>query len=117
MAKIDIAGDIARALQTYTTEVEEGLEQAKEDVAKQTVKQLKQTSPVLTGDYRKGWRTKKVGTAQVIHNATDYQLTHLLEHGHAKVNGGRVAARPHIEEAEAEAITEYADRVEKVIKG
>jgi hypothetical protein len=113
----DLSKEIAKALAEYTNEVTEGMEKAKEEVAKETVKVLKRTSPRLTGDYAKGWRTKKVGTAQVIHNATDYQLTHLLEHGHAKVNGGRVPGIPHIGPAEEKAIDEYTKRVEQVIRG
>ena|SRR5690606_21105568 len=120
MAKVkldNLAGEITKALQQYTTEVTEGLEEAKKRVAKETVKQLRATSPKLTGDYSRGWRTKQVGSAQVIHNATDYQLTHLLEWGHAKVGGGRVAPRPHIRKAEQEAIREYLSEAEKVIRG
>lgn len=116
MAK-DLSREIAKALAEYTNEVTEGLEKAKEKVAKATVQELKKTSPKLTGDYAKGWRTKKVGTAQVIHNATDYQLTHLLEHGHAKVNGGRVPGIPHIRPAEQKAIEEFTKQVEKAIRG
>lgn len=118
MANIDqLASEIAKALRQYTDEVTDGLEEAKKRVAKETVKQLRATSPKLTGDYSRGWRSKKVGTAQVIHNATNYQLTHLLEWGHAKVGGGRVAPRPHIRKAEQAAIDEFTKQVEKVIRG
>ena len=118
MVKVnDLTKEIARALQEYSTEVEEGLEEAKVEVAKDTVKRLKQTSPKKTGDYRKGWARKKAGTAQVVHNRTDYQLTHLLEYGHAKRGGGRVAGIPHISPAEEWANDEYLKRVEKVIRG
>lgn len=118
MASINsLAGEIARALQEYTTEVEEGLEKVKVEVAKKTAETLKQTSPKLTGDYAKGWAIKKVGTAQVVHNRTNYQLTHLLEKGHAKRGGGRVSAIPHIAPAEELAIEEFESEVERVIRG
>ncbi|MCM3444379.1 HK97 gp10 family phage protein [Metabacillus halosaccharovorans] len=117
MASIDIAKEIAKALSEYKNEVTEGLEEAKEKVAKNTVKHLKSLDhPKLTGDYAKGWSRKKVGTAQVIHNRTDYQLTHLLENGHVNRDGSRTEAIPHIQPAEEKAIDEYLEEVEKVIK-
>lgn len=113
----DISKEIARALSDYTEEVTEGLESAKKEVAKTAVKKLKVSSPKLSGDYAKGWRAKKVGSSYVVHNKTNYQITHLLEYGHAKQNGGRVPGDPHIRPAEQEAIDEYVARVERVIRG
>ncbi|GGA56436.1 hypothetical protein GCM10007416_32040 [Kroppenstedtia guangzhouensis] len=118
MARIeDLSREISQALKDYTEEVSEGLEEAKEAAAKNAVKKLKQRSPKDTGDYARGWRAKKIGRAWVVHNATDYQLTHLLEHGHAKRGGGRVAGIPHIGPVEEEAIQEYVQKSEKVIRG
>jgi hypothetical protein len=118
MASIDnLAAEISKALQTYTTEVTEGLEQAKKKAAQNAVKKLRSTSPKRTGKYARGWRVRKIGTAQIIHNATDYQIAHLLEYGHAKRNGGRVAAVPHIRKVEQEAIEEFETETEKVIRG
>lgn len=112
-----IANEISKQLATYSNEVSEGLEKVKEEVSKDTVKLLKGLNhPKLTGDYAKGWRVKRVGNALIIHNKTNYQLTHLLEKGHAKRGGGRVAAIPHIGPAEEKAIEEYVSKAEKVIK-
>jgi RNA 3'-terminal phosphate cyclase len=44
-------------------------------------------------------------------------LTHLLEHGHAKRGGGRVAARPHIAAAEQAGIQMYEDELKRKIEG
>lgn len=116
----NLANEITSALKEYTTEVEEGLEKAKEENAKEAVKILKATSPRGKRKRRKyyqGWRARKIGTTWVVHNATNYQLTHLLEKGHAKVGGGRVPGRPHIYPAEQKAIVGYERQLEKVIRG
>ena len=70
----------------------------------------------FNGDkYYKGWTASEVKwphyTSVVIHNRNHYQLAHLLEHGHAKVGGGRVEGRPHIAPVEEELIEEYRNAV------
>ncbi|KAB2500782.1 HK97 gp10 family phage protein [Bacillus cereus] len=117
MASIDsLANDIARELQRYGKEVEEKLEVEKEAVADNLVNDLKENSPKNTGKYAKGWRKKKEGNAFIVHNALKPQLTHLLEKGHAKVNGGRVPAKVHIAPAEENAVNEFSERVERAIQ-
>lgn len=112
----DLANEIANQIALYTTAVEEEVEAAKEEVSKKTVNELKNSSPELSGDYRKGWTRKKEGDAIIIHNKTDYQLTHLLEYGHVNRDGGRTPAKVHIRPAEEKAVQEYLDRVERTIK-
>jgi hypothetical protein len=115
--KIDgLAKEIARQVVLYTSEVEEKVAAAKDEVTKEAVALLKQTSPKDTGDYAKGWTRKKVGEDYIIHNRTDYQLTHLLEHGHVNRDGGRTPGRPHIRPVEEKTISDYLNRVEKAIK-
>ncbi|MED0939604.1 HK97 gp10 family phage protein [Bacillus mobilis] len=121
MASInDLANEIARELQRYSNVVEEDLEVAKEEVANDLVDELKQKSPKSDRQggrkYAKGWRKKKEGNAFIVHNALKPQLTHLLEKGHAKVNGGRVPAKVHIAPAEDKAINEFVERVERAIQ-
>lgn len=77
-----------------------------------TVKYLKRTSPVRktsrANNYASGWDTKKESKNKgeygvVVWNATNYQLTHLLEKGHLIVNKkggvGWASPRPHIDNA------------------
>lgn len=114
----DLTSEIVKRLTQYTNEVKEEVEVAQEEVMKAAVVKLKSlTHPKLTGDYAKGWRLKKVGNQAVIHNKTNYQLTHLLEHGHAKDGGsGRVDPITHIKPVEKEVIKEFTDRVEEAIR-
>ncbi|MGE7545065.1 HK97 gp10 family phage protein [Sporosarcina newyorkensis] len=114
----NFADEITKALQEYTTEVEEGLEKAKEKAAKDGAKALKANSPKgRSGKYGQGWRAKKDGKGWVIHNATRYQLAHLLEKGHAKRGGGRVPGRVHIAPVEDQVINDFEKEVERVIRG
>jgi hypothetical protein len=52
----------------------------------------------------------------VVHSKNRYQLTHLLENGHAKRGGGRVRAIPHIGPAEEIGIRELEERIERALK-
>lgn len=104
-----LAKTINAKLKEYGNTVTEDLKAGAAEVADVTVKELRGTSPKETGSYRKGWKKKKAfenatSVRYTVHNATDYQLTHLLEKGHAKRSGGRVAAIPHIKPAEENAI-------------
>ncbi|MBT2736163.1 HK97 gp10 family phage protein [Bacillus sp. ISL-7] len=113
----DLTNEIMRELQRYTNLVEEEVEISKNEVADQLVEELKQSSPEgITAKYSKGWRVKEVGNKMIVHNKTRYQLTHLLEKGHAKTGGGRVPAKVHIAPAEEKAVNEFLDRVEQAIK-
>lgn len=122
MSKVNINGiskEFAKILSDYKAEVEEGISIAGDKVAKKTVSNLRKNSPKRKkngGVYAKGWRVSTIKGKRIIHNKTKYQLTHLLENGHAKVNGGKVDGIPHIKPAEEEAIKEYVSEVKKVIK-
>ena len=54
---------------------------------------------------KKSWRTKKTAETSnsltvTVYSKDRYQIAHLLEHGHAKRGGGRVAEKEHIAPAE-----------------
>lgn len=85
-------------------------------VAKESVQKLKNTSPRKTGSYASGWGTKKQGEMDVVvHNRTDYQLTHLLENGHVirnkKGTYGRTHGIKHIAPVEEWAVDELPRRI------
>ena len=108
---------IAEALAEYDQEIADATKRITDEVAKEAVDALKKNSPKLTGSYRKGWRKKQSYAAKrtkrnTVYNETDYQLTHLLEYGHASRNGGRVRAIQHIAPVEQAAIEALQERIE-----
>lgn len=117
-----LADAIAKELAAYNQEVTDGMKDAVKEAAKECTKQIKQNSPVLTGSYRKGWTDKVMYDGRedirvTVYNRTDYQLTHLLEHGHAKVNGGRVAGKAHIGPAAQDAEDKLLREIQVVVRG
>lgn len=113
-----VAVQMQNVLEEYSREVENVAERAIKDTANASAKKLKSTSPKMTGDYAKGWRVKRLGDKDVVvHNATNYQLTHLLENGHIirnkKGEYGRAPAHPHIKDVEQWAISEFENQIEK----
>lgn len=113
----ELSNEIAKTMTEYTKEVEEGMEKEKQKAARKGAKTLRETSPKRYGKYAKSWTSTKRGTSYVIRNKEHYQLTHLLEKGHAKVGGGRVAPRVHIKPVEEQAIKEFEEGTVRVIQG
>lgn len=112
----DIGKEIALILQQYTKEVEDEIQKSAAKIATATAKELRSTSPKKTGEYAKGWTKKKTPEGQVVYNKNKPSLTHLLEKGHAKVGGGRVKGKPHIEPAEKRAIEDFEKSVIEAIE-
>lgn len=112
--------EISDILNEYSNDIQEAITEEAQSVAKEAVSELKNTSPKRTGDYRKGWRTKTIKgkgfVTSIVHNATDYQLTHLLEKPHLKRNGGITTPKVHIAPVEEKAVKEYEKDVENIIK-
>lgn len=125
MAKITVDGlaaAITAELEQYGQDVTDGLKQEVRQVAKECRQEIQQRSPELTGSYKKGWRDRVAFESEEdiraeVYNKTDGPLTHLLEHGHAKVTGGRVEGQAHIATAEQNAEKKLAKRVKVVVRG
>lgn len=114
------ADEIQKIAEGYVEEVNKAVAEVLPKVGKDAVKELKQTSPKKTGRYAKGWTSKvekeRLSTSISIYNKDRYQLTHLLEKGHAKVNGGRVPAHPHIKPAEDHAADNAVKQIKEKVK-
>lgn len=84
-------------------------------------KEIQKNAPVDTGKYRDSWTvTKRMGNSSslelVVHSKTRYQLAHLLEHGHAKRGGGRIAGKVHIAPAEELGERELVQNIERSLQ-
>lgn len=112
--------DIKDILNEYSEDIQEAINQEAIDVANKGMKELKETSPKRTGKYSKGWRVKiEKGRGFInctIHNATNYQLTHLLEKPHLTRNGRRTTPKVHIAPVEEKCIEEFQKGVENIIR-
>lgn len=103
---IDEMGDaIMEELEKYADLAADDLKAAVKETAASVRKDIQANAPVDTGKYKKSWSVKNMhedsdSIELVVHSRNRYQLAHLLEHGHVKRSGGRVAARPHIAAAE-----------------
>lgn len=112
-----LAQEIVKILDDYRDTTVDKMKEAVDKAAKQAVNELKTSSPKRTGAYAKDWAAKKDRKAnkwaygKVVYNKKHYRLTHLLEKGHRKVNGGMVAARPHIAKAEEKAINTLVEGI------
>lgn len=113
---------LRRILEDYDEQVQRVANSAITQVARETVKRLKSSSPRKSGSYARGWAIKNLNVHGsivdiVVHNRTDYQLTHLLENGHLVVNKkgtyGRAPAHPHIGPAEEWANNELPAEIER----
>ena len=116
-----LASAINSILADYQGLVQDVLVEAVDATAKETVADLRNTSPKRTGAYAKGWtqaKTKggRLAYGKIAYNKPHYRLTHLLEYGHATRNGGRTKAQPHIAPAEAKAVQDFEHRLREGIK-
>lgn len=122
---------ISKELSQYSQDVTDNLKKEIKKVTKECCQEIIQNSPIRSGTYKDGWTTKlnyegREDIRMTVHNKTNYQLTHLLEFGHAIVKEkgkgkgkveGRVDGHPHIGPAEKNASEKLQKRVKVVVKG
>ena len=121
--KVDQMADaIVKELSAWSREVTDAVKAECKTVADDTAKELRQISPKRGGAYARDWDSKVTyddwqDIRVTVYNKRHYQLTHLLENGHAKVNGGRVSGIPHISIAEDNASKNLEDKVKVRVSG
>ena len=116
-----MADAIMEGLLEYADLASDTVKEAVTESAKTVKKEIQAGAPSRTGKYKKSWTAKKTkessnGLVITVHSKDRYQIAHLLEHGHAKRGGGRVAAIPHIAPAEAKGEEELMERIERGLK-
>lgn len=119
MAIEGVARQLDRILHDYVEKVDETTDEIMASVAKETVAELKRTSPNRNGKggaYARSWAVKKVKHQFIVHNKKHYRLTHLLNNGHIIRNQygtyGRVPGDNHIGKAEERANTQLIKELE-----
>lgn len=117
----EMASAVVCQLTDYAEVVTHDMKKAVKDAAKTVKSEIAAHAPKRTGRYAKSWTTKttRENTCELeitVHSKDRYQLAHLLEFGHAKRGGGRVAARPHIAPAEQVGIEQLERDVGRSLK-
>lgn len=126
--KVDqLTKEIEKALTEFVGVTEEACDKGVRETAKDAVRALRNAHPAGSGqygswdEYNRGWKVMQTKTDKryhrkaTIHNETDYQLTHLLEKGHALANGGRARAFPHIAPVAEQCETDLLQNIKKHI--
>ena len=115
-----LAKEVMDGLEEYAKLATDVLKKEIQKAGKTAKMQIEQTAPRRTGKYAKSWAVKKTSETSnslevTVHSKTRYALAHLLENGHAKRGGGRVAAIPHIAPAEEAAVQSLERNIETAL--
>jgi len=118
----DLASEVMKGLTEYAELADTAMKKAVRKTATAVKNEISANAPKKSGRYQKSWAAKKVKEnshtlEMTVHSKNRYQIAHLLEHGHAKRGGGRVAAIPHIAPAESNGEVLLTELIEKALKG
>lgn len=117
----DLARTIEEGLKEYGQLTAEAVKKGVKNAGNTVKKNISENAPKRTGEYAKSWTVTKTketanGMSVVVRSKNRYQIAHLLENGHAKRNGGRVGAIPHITSAAQKGEEELVKFIEKEVK-
>lgn len=117
----EMASAIMESMEEYADLATEDLKKAVKSAGEAVRDEIREKAPKRTGAYRKSWavkNTKETANALevTVYSRNKYQLAHLLEHGHAKRNGGRVAGKSHIAPAEETGIRQLEAEIERCLR-
>lgn len=117
----ELASEIIKGFEEYVDLTTDSMKKAVENAGKTVAKHIQENAPKRTGKYAKSWTSTTTSETSskiqvVVYSKNRAWLTHLLENGHAKKNGGRVAAQPHIAPAEEFGVTELEKEIQKALE-
>ena len=118
-----IGDAIARELTIYSEQVNDRVNACGEEAAAELVSITKATAPKKTGSFRKHIAYKEVAETHGLRTyvwhvkAPDYRITHLLVHGHAKQNGGRIPGSSFLQDALDKVLPDYEAKIKEAVRG
>ena len=115
---------ISQNLELYSKDVQEKVDAAGRRAIKRIVQITRDTAPIgnrkggnfVTSIASKEIKTPRGNRFMWYVKAPNHRLTHLLVHGHDKVNGGRVKGNPFLHNALDKVLPEYEQEVEEAVK-
>lgn len=118
----DLADEVMKGLREYADVATSDLKKAVRKAGKTVRQEIRDNAPQRTGEYAESWSTEKIkedanSLQLVVRSKKRYYLAHLLEHGHAKRGGGRVAGKAHIALAEKKGEEVLDKALKKALKG
>ena len=113
----EMASAIMESLEEYADLATEDLKKAVKSAGNTVKKEIRENAPNRTGAYGKSWAVKVSRETSnslevTVYSRNRYWLA-LLEFGHAKRGGGRVAGRAHIAPAEDVGIKRLETEIER----
>lgn len=117
-----LADAVMEGLLEYADLAAEDMKRAVRSAGNAAKKEISANAPKKTGTYAKSWAVKKTretsdSLSVTVYSRNRYWLAHLLEFGHAKRGGGRVAGRAHIAPAEANAAEKLEREIIRALEG
>ena len=114
-----MASEVTKQMEEYNRLTSQSVKNAVTKAGQLVRSRISETAPKgSTGKYRKSWAVQTLlETSQkreiTVYSRNRYQLAHLLEFGHAKRNGGRTSAQPHIAPAEQEGVALLEEEIKR----
>lgn len=120
----DLVDAISTELNEYGVKARKKVKENITLIAKETNEEIKKhiTFKEQTGQYVKAFNLKKINVnddyLKIIWNVKKpyYRLTHLLENGHALLNGGRSRVFPHIRYGAEYAVNNIENKIKEAVE-